>query len=501
MSLAQRALRGTAYVLVSSYANMAAGLLYGMVMARLLEPEHFGIVALGLFFFSMADLQGKLGLDYALIHRPAALDKLLATHWVLGVGSAALTTLLLLAATPVLMAGAGYLARWGYHLQVESILAMLTLGLITLIDAAGRTARASLEKELAFGSTMLVGTTALLTSYATGIGLAALGLTYWAILGQMTVNVVLTTVGSWLALRRAAPGVSYPLVWDGQQARWMLRYGLRVAVGAVATVVLLGFDNFLVGLLAGSAALGFYAQAYKTAQWPTGLVTHIIARTSVPTYAKVQSDLPRLSRAFEMSLWMILTLALPLALGLFITAPEFVLLLYGEKWLPAAALIRLLLGYAALRPLLDDTGALFVAIGQPGRISRVLVVQASVLVVTATPLTWRFGAEGAAVAVGIAFAAGILLTYHYVGQTVTIRLLPLFGPALLATLAALGVGLGLNEAGIGAAWPLVAQVAFKGICVAAAYALVSLLLQGRTAVQRVQLVLSLLWPQRPAAEA
>ena len=67
--IAQRAVRGTGIVLVSSYTNMAMGIAYGIVMARLLNPNQFGLVALATFFVSVVDLRGKLGLDYAFIHR------------------------------------------------------------------------------------------------------------------------------------------------------------------------------------------------------------------------------------------------------------------------------------------------------------------------------------------------------------------------------------------------------------------------------------------------
>lgn len=501
MTIAQRAVRGTVYVLFSSYTNMGVGLFYSIVMARLLSPRHFGIIALGLFFYSLIDIHGKLGLDYAFIHRPASASQLNGTHWLLQVGAAALTCLCLLAALPVLMLSAGFLAQRGYYLEPEVMVTMLALGLITLIDAAGRTPRATLEKELAFGRSTVVVTGALLLSYAGGILLAWRGYTYWAILGQLTINAALTTLGAWWALRRFRPADNYPVQWDGPLARWMLRYSATMAVGALATVILLGFDNFLVGIFAGTAALGFYAQAYKTAQWPTGLVTHVIARTSMPTYAKVQADPRRLSQAFEMSLWMILTLALPLGLALFVAAPEFVRLLYGDKWLPTANLIRFLIGYATLRPLLDDTGALFVSIGQPGRITRVLILQALVLVVVATPLTWLFAAEGAAVSVGVAFLAGIGATYYYVSRTLPIKLAPLFGPAALAALAALGLGLVINQAVSLAGWPLLAQVLLKGTAVGSAYLLVAVLLQGRAVLGRVRLLLGLLRASQPAAAA
>ncbi len=501
MSLARRAVRGTLLILVSSYANMGAGLIYGVIMARLLDPIHFGIVALGAFLFSLVDVRGKLGLDYAFIHRQSNDEALPSTHWLLQTGTALLTGVLALLALPVLLASSQVLRQWGYQLQPEVIITVLALVMVAVIDAAGATARTMLEKDLDFARSTVVISTALVASYIMAVILALRGFTYWALLGQLAANAAIGTLGAWWILRRAAPDRQFPLRWEPTLARWMLKYAATVAVGAVATVILLQYDNFLVGILSGAAALGYYALAYRITQWPTGLVTHVIARASLPTYARVQNDPARLGRAFEMSLWMILMLSLPLGLALFIAAPEFVRLLFGEKWLPAAPLIRLLIIYAALRPLLDDTGALFVSIGQPGRITAVLVMQAVVLVLAATPLTVAFGVAGTTLGVGIAFIVGIYLTYRFVARTLPIRLLPLFGPAIVAVAVSLGAGLWINHYVPSDTWPLILQVGFKGGSVAGLFLLVALGLQGRSAFDRIQYLLKLVRRADPTEPA
>src|SRR5262245_10147772 len=93
MSLAHRAVRGTFIILLSSYANMPFGIGYGILMARLLTPAHFGAFAGAMFVVSLFDVRGKLGLDYAFIHKQPTTPELLSTHWLLQMGAAALTLL------------------------------------------------------------------------------------------------------------------------------------------------------------------------------------------------------------------------------------------------------------------------------------------------------------------------------------------------------------------------------------------------------------------------
>jgi PST family polysaccharide transporter len=339
-----------------------------------------------------------------------------------------------------------------------------------IIEAAGTTARVGLEKELTFASSTTVITGALFVSYAVAVGLAFQGFTYWALSAQVAVNALCGSIGFWWAYHRLPQRPPLRWAFDRALAVWMLRFGLVMSFGAIATTVLLQFDNFLVGTFVGAATLGLYAQAYKVAQWPTGLVTHVVARVSLATYAKLQNDPPRLAKSFEMSLWLILTLATPLALALFVAAPDFLILLYGEKWLPAATLLRFLVGYSILRPLLDDTGALFVAIGQPKRITMVLVIQAITLILVATPLTLVWGATGTALAVGVTFLIGIGVVYSHVSRTISIDLLRLFTPIALAVGLSLLIyyvfALIVNLNGL----PLLARVLVKGGFVVSVFA-------------------------------
>lgn len=492
VSLSRRAIQGTAFILVSSYLNMIVGLAYGVVLARLLDPVHFGVFGLARFFFSLIEMRGKVGLDFAFIHRHPTTDELAATHWILQM-SAAAASLILVTAVALLLPYLGYAAA------PASIIA--ALGVVGIVEAAGATARVALEKDLAFNRSTIVVSGALLLSYAAALALAAAGAGVWALVGQVAVNALVGSLGFWWAYWRHGqrwPGLHH---FSGEIARWMLRYGAVMTVGALATTVLLQFDNFLVGTFAGAAALGFYVQAYKVAQWPTGLVTHIISRASLPTYARLQNDPRRLGKAFELSLSLILMVASPLALALFVTAPDFVRLLYGEKWLPAAPLLRFLIGYSVLRPLLDDTGALFTAIGQPQRITTVLSVQAITLALCATPLTLLWGATGTAIGVGIAFIVGVFLTYSFVARTLIIDLPRLFAPAIAAAVISLGLYTGGTRL-IDLSWlPLLWRVLAQGAIVAAGFLVMLFLLDRRALLERVVYIRNVLRGSRVAGEA
>ena len=428
--IAQRAVRGTAFILMGSYTNMAMGMLYTIVMARLLTPEHFGTISLGLFFFSLLDLRGKLGLDFALVHRHPTTPDLLSTHLLLQM-LAWLITVLLAIVVAILFS----------ILDKNPTVTWIILALATAygLEATGSTARIALEKELIFAQSTLVISVSLFVSYCGGILMALAGWTYWALVGQIALNNGIACAGFWWIFLRSSTRSLWQWQFSREIADWMLRYGGVLFIGALATTILLQFDNFIIGTLVGTTALGYYSLAYKIAQWPTGLVTHIVSRTALPTYALLQNDPTRLAKAFQMSLWVILSVAIPIALVIFVIAPDFLLVLYGEQWLPSATLLRVLIFYSVLRPLFDDTGGLFIAIGKPYWLTTTLLVQAITLITIAIPLTWVFQAYGTALAVGITFSFGLIIIYRYLVRIIKLDIWQTFAPPIFASLGALSI--------------------------------------------------------------
>jgi lipopolysaccharide exporter len=478
VTVAQRAVRATAYVLLSSYLNLAMGLVTTILLTRTLTPQAFGIVALSAFFLNLFDLRGKLGFDYAFTHQHPttreSMDTYLAMQLAFGL------------ATVVIAVAAWFpLGALGYQEEVRT--ALVILAIFALIDATGAVARVSMEKELNFRATSTIVTLALLLSNVTAIAMAFAGYGYWSLLAQVGVNAIVGATGYWRIIGQPArPHITIEI------ARWMLRYGSMMVIGSVATLILLQFDNFLVGTLVSVATLGFYERAYKVAQWPTGLVTHVVSRSAFPTYSKLQGDRVRLSKAFNLTLWLITTLSLPLAIALFVSAPDFIELIFGGAWMPTALLLRVLVGYSLLRPLLDDTTALFTALGKPHLSSTTLSVQAVTLVLFATPLTIIYGAVGTAVGVGIAFIVGVIVAYRNVGRLIDLSVRDTFLRPALAGAAALGVYALVRLGGDFHVFPLQLRFVLKVAVTGATYLSVALLLDRHTLIARARYIMSFL---------
>ncbi|MCL4487016.1 MAG: oligosaccharide flippase family protein [Chloroflexi bacterium] len=427
--LAYRVVRGGLVVAVASYATIVIGFAATIVMARLLPPADFGTLAIATFLFGVVNLRTKIGIGQAFVHQSETTERSKGTLLTLDVGSGFISLLLALIAVPVLR-------FLGYQDQVT--LVVLGLALVGLLDAGAGTPGVLLDKNLRFGRTTVLTAITLALSYLPTFYLALHGWGVWSLVAQAALQTLLNVLGLWWLVRH---DLGEPLwvrwTFDRTLAKDMLRFGVVAGSALIGGFLVSQFDNFLVGTFVGLAALGFYDRAYRFASWPNLLVSNVVARTSFYAYARLQDDRARLSKTLEMTLWIITSLALPLALVIFVTAPDLIAFLIGDQWLPAAVLLRFLVVFSLIRPLQDDIGGLLIAIGKPHLVSVSAWVETGMLLVAATALTFPFGAVGTAVGVGIAFIVGCGLYYYWVAKDVDIAWGHALGLPLLVTLVTL----------------------------------------------------------------
>jgi PST family polysaccharide transporter len=304
----------------------------------------------------------------------------------------------------------------------------------------------------------------------------------------------------WVAWRRL------PQVWAQHwRFKWsvaldLLRFGGVVGVARFAGTLLGEFDNFLVGTFVGVGSLGFYDRAYRIAHWPSLLFSNIMTRTAFYTYARLREDRPRLQKSVTMTLWLTTTLAFPLALAIFVTAPDLITLLYGERWLPSVIFLRFLIIYSAGRPIMENASSLFTAVGRPRLTAFTVMLEAAILVVVGVPLTLANGAVGTATAVGIAFGIGMAVRLAFVRHLIEISLWQTIVAPLFVSMVTLVIvylvshALSMND------WPLLLRLIAKCGIAVLGYIAILLALQPRVTPTRLRYTWQLLL-RRPAVGA
>jgi len=451
MSLARQAFHAAFWVAATTYLGQVIAFLAGIALMRLIAPEAFGVLALAVFFATLARKLVGFGFNHALIHRQEELPAAAGTHLALHAASALLVLAAAVLAWPIVSA----------HYDRLTAAALIAVAVGAGIEIAGYTPRIMLEKQVMFRDLQLANLGINFGTNLLAVLAALLWPNVWVLVGRLVAAQLAGTVCYW-RLNRRLP-LSRP-TWP--LTRWFLRFGAPLWLAGLATFAVLQFDDFLVGTLIDEKTLGYYARAYALAVLPTTMITHIVARVAFPLYSRVQNDAEKLSLTFTTVMRFIVLASAPAAIGLAYLAPEFVVAVYGETWRPMVALVRYLLLYELLRPIFDDVGELLTAVGQPRKVGFMQAMQAVAVLVLAPPLVYFAGAEGAAISVGLVMLLGVVLAYRLIRPHVNINVFEVvLTPMALCLLAAGGAALVLWRYPVtGTVWRLAAKAGlFAGL--------------------------------------
>jgi O-antigen/teichoic acid export membrane protein len=244
--------------------------------------------------------------------------------------------------------------------------------------------------------------------------LAVLGYGVWALVwGRLIGNGVNSLLHMAFAPVRYRPG------FDSKIARELLRGGLPLAGATLLAVAMVNVDNVVVGRMLGPTVLGLYVLAFNLSSWPVNLLSIPVARVSVPAFARLQDDPPRLRRAFARSLGLLMAAAVPICVLLAVLALPVIRVVYGVKWSGAAQALAFLAVLGLARVALQLCFDLLIAAGH-GR--RTLALQGLWLAVLVPAL---------AVGAHVGGIAGVGVAHMLVAVGVMV-------PAFLAALGRLG---------------------------------------------------------------
>lgn len=342
----------------SNILSRVTTLVTGIILARLLAPQDFGEFTVALVAIAILVNINDLGVEQALVRWPGDIARVARTATTVIFTFSAVLCLLCLAAAGVFASALG-------APQATPIVQLLALGL--LFNGAFAVPSAILTREFRQDKRTVADLTGFLVGTVLTVVLAVMGYGVWALAWGRFVGNATVSIMHWrLAPARYRPG------WDAQIARELVRTSLPLGGAAVVAVLLLNVDYMLVGRLLGAEVLGYYTLAFNLASWPVAFFAVAVARVSVPAFARMQDDRPRLQAAYSRSSQTLLTLALPPCLLLALFADPLVHFVYGDKWAPAVAVLRFLAALGLLRVLYQFWADVLVAVGE-GR--RVLVTQ------------------------------------------------------------------------------------------------------------------------------
>lgn len=349
-SLTYQTLRGLNWSYLSTVANGVLQIGFTAVMARLLEPAAFGLVAMAGVVLRFGSYFAQMGIGPALVQKEN-----LSKEDV----SVAFTSCFLLSI--IFFVSAWLLAPLSTYLfdntAVIPIIRVMTLSFV--LTGLSTTATSLLRRNLEFRSLAIIDIITYGLGYGVvGVVLAFNGFGVWSLVVAALSQGVLSALLAYLLTRH-----SLILRFRWSYYKGLYFYGSRISVISFLEFIGLNLDTLAIGHLLGATPLGIYNRAFTLVNLPMYHLTTTFSKVLFPSFSRVQSDIRRLERAYFSSLVVVATLVIPICLGAMVASREIVLVVLSEKWSAAIPVLQILAVAAPFSALAHFGGILCDATG------------------------------------------------------------------------------------------------------------------------------------------
>jgi lipopolysaccharide exporter len=403
-----------------------------LILAKLLAPDVFGLLAIATIALSVMMRLSDVGMIPALVQRSNATREEENAAWTVGLARAAFVAIVLVLVAP---------AVGGLFNEMAAVPVIQVLALRPLIDASASIGIARLTRDLKFRQVALIYLPGAVADLVTAVATApALGI--WALVAGAIAGSAVTAIISYvfaphrprfsLAWRAVAPLMNF--------GRWVLLAGIATLTGTLVT-------QLAVSRELGAAALGLYFLALKVAFLPIEAAGAVVGAVAFPMFARLRDDPAATARSFAMLLAGFGLVLLPVYALLFVVAPLFEQAL-GDRWAGTAPIVQILAVAGVAAILADLLAPLLLGQGRANRVFALEGLQTAVLLALLWPSIAWFGVEGAAIACLAGNLAALIIAAIWTRRLApgAMRNVPnRFAAATLAATAAAGVSVALSN--------------------------------------------------------
>jgi O-antigen/teichoic acid export membrane protein len=378
---------GLVWKALSILVKQGSRVIVGIILARLLTPEDYGLAALVLVFSSLVFIFSDLSLGAALVQRAKITEKDRSTVFWVSVAVGVVCTLVGIAVAPLV-------ADFYREPDVEPLFMAVSISFV--IVSLGVTQEALLTRAMDFRSLEIRQMAAALAGAVVAVVIAARGGGAWAIIVQQVVVVLVATVMMWL-VTPWRPRFTFSKASLGDLGA----FGGNVFGSRLIFYLNRNADNMLIGRFIGPAPLGAYSLAYNVILLPFSQVAGPLEQLLYPAFARMQEDMERLRVAFLRVIRLIAAVNMPILFGLAVLADVFVPVVLGEQWEDAIPIIQILAAVGVAQSLQALNGSILQACDRTRLLLRYSIVF-TVVTVGAFAAGVPFGIVGVAAALGIA---------------------------------------------------------------------------------------------------
>lgn len=394
-SLSQKASRGIFWVFLSRGIIQVFSLVKLAIVARLLGPEAFGIMGIALIVRSFLYTISQTGINYALIHKKEDISTFLNTAWTITIIRNGILFILIILIAP-------FAASFFDEPRAKPVI--MTVGSVLLLDGIMNIGIVYFQKELEYHKEFIFQISAVLVNIIVVITLAIILQNVWALVFALLAEAFTKLILSYI-MQPFRPRIEF----KKDKAKELLNYGIWILLSGILGFIILESGNIIVGNLIGVVAIGLYQMASKIANLVVTQISHVIARVTIPTYAKIQDSKARLRKTYLNVLQITGFITFPFAALIFILARDITQIILGSEWISMVDAMKILVLAGFIRSIAATSGPLFLATGKPQIDSYLQGIRFIIIIVLIYPFTIRWGM------VGVAFVTLISISISNIG--------------------------------------------------------------------------------------
>ncbi|MGE0267441.1 MAG: lipopolysaccharide biosynthesis protein [Candidatus Omnitrophota bacterium] len=348
MTLKKQITKSAKWIFLYSGCQRVISFCTSVILARLLEPEIFGMYALAFVVIDGFGLFKSMGFDSAVIQRKTDVDKAANTAFIIIPALGVFLYLLLVLAAPYISS---------FLEQNEMISVLKALGLIFVLGAINRVPQVLLEKNLQFKILAICGIVIEIVFSICAIALSLFGMGIWSLVISFLIKNLISVI-----LIFYYSGWRPKFEFDIAIAKDMFHFGKYIFFGSIIWFVVNTFDKIVIPKILDLTTLGYYTIALNLATFASTYLTGKLTDIIYPAYCKLQGNLYDLKMAYLQSTRILTLIILPICAGLYLIGGDFLELTYGQKWLGSIPILKFFAWIGFFRSIGGNNNSIFLSL-------------------------------------------------------------------------------------------------------------------------------------------
>jgi len=401
MSLKKQALSGIFWTSLQRFSTQGISFVMSIILARLLLPEEFGLIAMIGVFLNVGTALISSGLSQSLIRTDNPDEEDFSTVFFFNLAGSIIIYLLLFFAAPLIAA---------FYKQdiLSMIIRLYCLTFIINAFAAIQTTR--LTKIMDFKTQMKVAVPSLLIGSIVGVGMAWLGYGVWSLVWMNIAQSVASTIQLWF-WAKWKPRV----VFNVEKFKYHFNYGYKTTLAGLLNTVFADIYTIIIGRFFSPVQVGFYNRADTLKQFPVNNIGVILDKVTFPLFAAIKNDDVKLKSVYKRILQLVIFLVAPTLILMAVLAEPLFRFLLTEKWLPAVPYFQILCFNGILYPVHSYNLNILKVKGRSDLFLKLEIIK-KFLIVAMVLISFQFGIFGLLYGSVISSVIAFFINTYYTGK-------------------------------------------------------------------------------------